>query len=69
MNNNTQSKKVSTCIFCKKTSGKSDNFSTHYDLTWHITHEHKDEIDSITSYCKTGSSSSYPVIKREFEHD
>lgn len=40
-------KKLRLCGYCLKIKGRSANFQKPYSLTWHITHEHRDDIGII----------------------
>ena len=39
--------KLRLCPFCIALKNKSKKFKTEYALTWHITHEHKNDIGII----------------------
>lgn len=53
------------CAYCIKIKNRSRRFESIFALTWHITHEHQEDIGIIDI-----SDVSIPktlVIKREFE--
>ena len=53
------------CVYCIKTKKKSKRFSSIFALTWHITHNHQNDMGIIDI-----SDVSVPkscVIKREIE--
>ena len=53
------------CVYCIKIKGRSKRFRSIFALTWHITHNHQNDIGIIDV-----SDVSVPktfLIKREFE--
>ena len=42
-----ESTKLRLCGYCIATKNRSRKFKTEYQLTYHITHEHKDDIGII----------------------
>ena len=55
------------CAYCIKIKDRSKRFDSTFALTWHITHEHQEDMGTIDI-----SDVSIPktlVIKREFEDE
>ena len=52
LNNNSipikESNKLRLCGYCIAIKNRSKRFPTAYSLTWHLTHEHKNDIGIIT---------------------
>ena len=42
-----ESQKLRLCGYCIKLKGRSRRFVSAYALTYHITHEHKDDIGIV----------------------
>ena len=55
------------CVYCIKIKNRSKRFASFHALTWHITHEHQEDI-GIIDISDVSVPKSF-MIKREFEHD
>ena len=55
------------CAYCIKIKDRSKRFDSTFALTWHITHEHQEDMGIIDISGVSVPKSS--MIKREFENE